>query len=367
MKVLFKFLFFLFLHSPFSYSQDYCLRFFGNGVNDIDRVKIPIDDQQKLINIGESFTIEFQLKYSLSENPLGAQAMQGQNDDWTLGHIIIDRDIFGVGDYGDFGISIAAGRLCFGVNNSSQSFTLITDQVLPENAWNLIAVTRNHISGEMKIFINGVLSASYTDGPQGNISYRIGRPTNFANDPFLVIAAEKHDYDKNTYPSFSGFLDNIRISNIVRYNNNYQPSEYIADSFTVAFYDFNEGSGNIVYDKSFLGLIRSNGLLMYGGNPPGPVYFLKSQTNLNEFASQDQERYLDIYPQPARSLIYLKTNFELSKFEFYNLLGEKINFEIKQSSNNLKVINLNELSNGIYIIKYFDNEKFQTKKFILNK
>ena len=279
-------LFFLFLVMiSSSFSQDYCLRFYGNGVNDIDRVKIPIDNEQKLINIGGSFTIEFELKYTLSENPLGSSATQGSNDDWTLGHIILDRDIFGPGDYGDYGISLAAGRLCFGVNNGSQSYTIITNQVVPENTWNTIAVTRNQTSGEMRIFINGVLITSYSNGPTGNISYRLGRATSYQNDPFLVIGAEKHDYNNTQYPSFSGFLDNIRISNIIRYSSNYQVSSYSADSSTVAFYDFNEGTGDTVYDGAYIGVVKSHGIRKFGGTPAGPVYVLKSQASFNWFYS----------------------------------------------------------------------------------
>jgi len=274
-------LFLFFIINFYSFSQDYCLRFYGNGVNDIDRVKIPIDNSQKLINIGGSFTIEFELKYLLSENQLGSSATQGSNDDWTLGHIILDRDIFGAGDYGDYGISIAAGRLCFGVNNGSQSYTLITNQVVPENTWNSIAVTRNQTNGEMRIFINGILLASYSNGPTGDISYRLGRNTSYPNDPFLVIGAEKHDYNNTQYPSFSGFIDNIRISNTIRYVNNYQPISYSADSSTVAFYDFNEGVGDTVYDGAFIGVVKSNGIRKFGGNPAGPVYVLKSQASQN--------------------------------------------------------------------------------------
>jgi hypothetical protein len=285
-------------------SQDKCLRFFGNGTNDIDRVKIHITSQTQPINIGNSFTIEFQIKALLSENPLGTTATQGSNDDWTLGHIIIDRDIFGNGDYGDYGISLTGGRVAFGVNNGSQSFTIITSSQIPENQWVHVAVTRDHSTGQMRIYVNGVQSASGT-GPTGNISYRVGRSTSWGNDPYIVIGAEKHDYDPNTYPSFRGFLDNIRFSNIIRYTSNFTPTSYSADANTVAFYNFDNDVGDIVYDGASN---PTNGARNYGGTPAGPIYVgkndsifaIQASTNLTTPGSNNN---------PIICLHYIKSNY----------------------------------------------------------
>ncbi len=301
------------------FSQDYCLRFFGNGTNDIDRVKIDITQSGKLINIGGDFTIEFEIKAKLSDNPLGSSATTGSNDDWTLGHIIIDRDIFGEGDYGDFGISLANGRVAFGVNKGNNSYTLITSQQIPDNQWVWVAVTRNSTNGNMAIFINGEKKAECNNGPTGNISYNIGRTTSWPNsDPYLVIAAEKHDYDNNNYPSFRGHIDNLRISNVVRYTSDYTPTTINADNNTVAFYDFNEGGGNILYDKATISTVKSDGQIKYGGFPYGPIWILRNtnfdQTifnNKNDFIANlssnyftnDFNSYADYTSNPTNNII----------------------------------------------------------------
>jgi len=49
------------------------------------------------------------MRAQAAQNPLGTSATSGPNDDWTLGHVIVDRDISGSGDYGDYGISLAGG------------------------------------------------------------------------------------------------------------------------------------------------------------------------------------------------------------------------------------------------------------------
>lgn len=259
--------------------SNYCLRFYGNGQNDIDRVKIPIDNPHRPLDFGESFTIEFQLKATLQDNPMGGNASEGYNDDWTLGHVIIDRDIFGPGDHGDYGISLAGGRIAFGVNNGSQSYTIISNTNIADGNWHHVAITRNHFNGEMSIFINGQLDKTFVSGVTGDISYRDGRSTNWPNDPFLVIGAEKHDYDNTTYPSFNGMIDEIRFSSTARYNTNYSPQiRLTCDQSTIALYHLDEGQGNTIYDACNPDNNLHQGSIHYGGNPAGPVWMINDLT-----------------------------------------------------------------------------------------
>ncbi len=89
------------------------LRFFGNGVNDIDRVKIPIDDPQNNdpgppVDVGaEDFTIDFWMRAEAANNTAGP-IDDGGDERWVTGNIIIDRDIWN-GSEADWGISIAGG------------------------------------------------------------------------------------------------------------------------------------------------------------------------------------------------------------------------------------------------------------------
>jgi hypothetical protein len=252
----------------FVFSQNYALRFFGNGEGDIDRVKIPIDNPPKNANVGNDFTIEFQMKATITDNPLGSNASEGENDDWTLGHIIIDRDIFGPGDYGDYGLSLANGKIAFGVNNGTDSYTAISETFVADGNWHHIAVTRNSESGVIQIFIDGILDKSVSTNVTGNISYRNGRDVNWPNEPYIVLCAEKHDYDNSNYPSYNGILDELRISNIIRYSSNYTPLLILPDDdFTMALYHFDEGSGNLLNDQAVISGNGSHGIIKYGGNP----------------------------------------------------------------------------------------------------
>jgi len=262
------------------FPQNYAVRFYGHGTNDIDRIKIPLDNPDRKLDVGFDFTIEFQMKALLADNPKGTSATQGYNDDWTLGHVIVDRDIFGGGDYGDYGISLANGRIAFGVNNGTSSYTLIGASNVADGSWHHIAVTRNSATGAMQIFVDGANDDSFSSGVTGNVSYRDGRPiteNKWFNEPYIVIGAEKHDYDNSNYPSFNGYFDEFRISNTVRYATSYSPVEkFTDDANTMALYHFDEGTGTTITDVSFTGGTTTNGTIYYGGSSPsGPEWNLR--------------------------------------------------------------------------------------------
>lgn len=252
----------------------YSLRFYGTGAGDIDRVKIPISNTQGIslpVNIGATdFTIEFWMRFVPGENTSGP-CTEGE-DTWIYGNILFDRDIFGAPDYGDFGISLYGGRIAFGVHNGASGYTICSNGTLAAGQWHHVAVTRR-TNGEMRIFVNGTLSRS-ASGPAGNISYRIGRPVSWPNEPYLMIGAEKHDYDPNTYPSFSGWIDEVRISSIVRYTANFTPpnAPFAPDVHTVGLYHLDEGSGTTVLDSSGAPGGPSHGERRVGGPNNGPTY-----------------------------------------------------------------------------------------------
>lgn len=82
--------------------------------------------------------------------------------------------------------------------------------------------------------------------------YRDGRAAQWLNEPYLVIGVEKHDYDRITYPSFNGWIDEVRISNALRYTASFaRPTQpFTPDALTAALYYFDEGTGLIVNDTS---------------------------------------------------------------------------------------------------------------------
>jgi hypothetical protein len=256
-------------------AQEYSLRFYGHGPNDIDRVKIPIDNPHRPVDVTHNFTIEFWMRALPGENTANTCAA----NQWYYANIMIDRDIFGDGDYGDYGIALGDRRIVVGVQVGNNTTTGVCgNTIVDDGIWRHIAITRNASDGRVRLFVNGVLDATSPTSPNtGNISYRDGRYTAYPNsDPFLVLGAEKHDYPGSLY--YSGWLDEMRISNIIRYTSNFTPpsAPFTTDANTVGLYHFNEGSGTTLTDVSGASGGPSNGTLMIGGNPPGPAWSTSS-------------------------------------------------------------------------------------------
>ena len=262
----------------------YALRFHGNGANDIDRVKIQIDDPATTTpgppaDIGATdFTLEFWLKATAAENSASA-VLCGANDNWIYGNIVVDRDRYNQGR--SFGLSIAGGVVVFGVRgDGTGSRTICGATNVLDGQWHHVAVQRRRADGWLWLYVDGRLEAQ-ADGPDGDVSYPDdGVPGNFCGGPcvddvYLVFGAEKHDAGPQ-FPSFAGWLDEVRLSNVLRYTVDFtRPSApFVTDLNTVALYHFDEGSGDVITDSSGAAGGPSNGVRRFGGVPPGPEWVL---------------------------------------------------------------------------------------------
>ena len=259
----------------------YMLRFNGNGRGDEDRLKITIDPHVPA-DIGGDFTVEWWMKSDLADNPTAA-CTSGAHEGFRQGNMIFDRDIEDP-TYGDFGVSLAGGRIAVGVSNGSEQVTLCGVRSVADGAWHHIVITRESSSGNLRIFINGSLDTE-TYGPTGDIQYPDGYSAPQTTDRVLVIAANKYSLtDTDYFPAFNGFLDEIRLSNVIRYHSNFpRPIHpYETDANTVALFHFDEGYGDTLYDTSSHSGGPSDAHRFYGGDPNGPEWFTSDLTVMVE-------------------------------------------------------------------------------------
>jgi hypothetical protein len=159
---------------------------------------------------------------------------------WITGNVVLDRDRWPVSgaDGRDFGLAVdRTGRVAFGLDTGAGSITLCTSGVdVLDGAWHHVAVQRAVGSGRVRIFVDGVSRAA-TVGPSGTISYPVGfagvpRPW----DAYLVLGAEKHDAGRASYPSFAGWIDEVRVSVGLRYpTSGFTPrtTPFVVDATTV--------------------------------------------------------------------------------------------------------------------------------------
>lgn len=252
------------VHAMAAHAEGFALEFFGTGSGDIDRVKIPLEPDGP-VNVGGDLTIEFWLKAPPGVN---AGVVRTGLDGWITGNILIDRDVYYAGDHGDYGLSLGGGRLAFGLAVGGEGQTMVGATDLADGSWRHVAVTREKETGRMCLYVDGKLDAEGV-GPPGDARYRVGRATDWPNsDPFLVLGAEKHDAGPE-YPSFHGLLDDLRISDVVRYTESFTPPTGPAetDDHTVLLLRFDEGEGDITHDSS---PHSRHGQIRIGGPHRGP-------------------------------------------------------------------------------------------------
>jgi hypothetical protein len=237
-------------------TSGFSIRFYGfhnsdHEAPDSDRIKIPLGNinsngeltSSRPVNVSGDMTLEFWMKANPGDNDAP------NCDGWYYGNIIIDRDIFGNGDYGDYGVAICDGKLVVGFSVGSDDRLLKGHVTVTDGQWHHVAVTRAN-SGLVRLYIDGQLDNEML-GPSGRIDYRLNRSTSYPNsDPYLVLGAEKHDYPGSRY--YNGWLDDLRLSNVVRYSGSFSrpTAPHTLDSNTIALYRFDEGSGTTINDST---------------------------------------------------------------------------------------------------------------------
>ena len=246
------------------------LHFFGTGSGDVDRVKFPLDAPPHAIDVGGDLTLELWMK-TAAGNTSGTCATG--NDGWINGNIIVDRDVFGPGDHGDYGLSLfgSGGRLAFGVSVGGAGNTICGSHNVADGAWHHVAATRA-ASGALALWVDGQLDGSGS-GPAGDVSYADGRTTMHPADPFLVLGAEKHDAGAG-FPSYHGWVDELRLSTIIRYAAPFtRPSApWTTDAGTVGLWHFDEGNGETIVDSSGINGPSNDGVRRVGGPSNGPQW-----------------------------------------------------------------------------------------------
>jgi serine/threonine protein kinase len=112
---------------------------------------------------------------------------------------------------------------------------------------------RTHLVGqwngrELQLFVNGCR----TPGP---LSFR--NLSSQSVDTFLTRALQSASADQFTLGRrgvgksvVGGLIDRFRLSRGVRYLEDFEPSDFVADEETVVLYDFHEGAGDVLHDVS---------------------------------------------------------------------------------------------------------------------
>ncbi len=249
----------------------HALRFYGNAASQIDRVRIPLEDgasTQYPVNVGAGdFTVEAWLRCAYADN-----ASTATDEDARYSNIVYDRDSWGEQRGHVWGVTRSGGSLvaCFGQAGSGGAWsTIFSTSDIGDGEWHHVAVTRNQSTGQVRIWVDGASEASGTYDTT-DWSFPAGHTVALGQDnEYAVIGTEKHDVGYG----YNGQVDELRISDIVRYTATFAPGRrFEPDGDAVGLYHLDDASGTVASDSATVAGAPTNGQLLVGGSPSGPVW-----------------------------------------------------------------------------------------------
>ncbi len=104
---------------------------------------------------------------------------------------------------------------------------------------------------------------------------------------------------------------------------------------------------------------RSEWTMVASPECPEGIFDFVNSLSANDFTSNSSKDFV-LYPNPAKNTLSLKSNLEIEKIIISDLTGKVI---ITQLNNSTK-IDVEKLSEGLYIIEVFSAKGKVTKKFI---
>ena len=80
--------------------------------------------------------------------------------------------------------------------------------------------------------------------------------------------------------------------------------------------------------------------------------------------NESQSNNLHIYPNPTTGDLFISSNIKINNISVYNIIGKEVISDAKTNNN---ILDISQLSNGVYFIKMSMNNATVTKKIILSK
>ena len=77
-----------------------------------------------------------------------------------------------------------------------------------------------------------------------------------------------------------------------------------------------------------------------------------------------EENYVTIYPNPASSVVNIKSDYQIQSIVLLDYTGKKIS-EV-QVADNLYVMNTSQLNSGVYLFRVITEKGIEVKQIIIN-
>ncbi|MCK4718831.1 MAG: LamG domain-containing protein, partial [Thermoplasmata archaeon] len=187
------------------YYADWTSGIFGNALSFYDRADVvnyipaSFDD-----DIGDSLTVEVMVKWN-GHHP---------NNPYQGSYIMDARDL--EGERGGFILFLdPAGLVKFYAGHDTGPEYVISENPIPIGEWTHVAVVLDHDASELRVYINGLEdSFAVANSPYNDIDY--GRVA-IGNNRYGTPGGDRQ------HANFNGVIDELRVSNTVRYGGNQPP------------------------------------------------------------------------------------------------------------------------------------------------
>lgn len=165
-------------------------------------------------------------------------------------------------------------------------------------------------------------------------------------------------------------IDEVRLDDILTYGTRFLPETgnelfAIGNNFSITFPEIIKGLEGIVLGNTF---VFNNKLYAYvfTHSYGWQVWYMgegrESEKSLNEENTVSEEDDVILFPNPVENLLFLNSSTP-SHYQIINNTGQVVREgELKPQ----QAINFENLSEGLYIIQFFDGEKIFSKKVIKN-
>ena len=237
---------------------NYALYF--DGVNDYVEI-----DQAPSLNVCASFTIEFWMKTSTPAQKWTRVLEKGSWDEYYVGF------------YGNSGKMSGALRTSIPGGSAMTTPVGPSTTILVKDKWYHVAAT-----------YDGATAKIYIDGVEENSKSTTAAPRSLI---YSLILGAKKTKDVTEY-HYQGYLDELRIWNVARSKteivNNINKTLTGSEANLVAYYPFNEGTGQIAGDKTANGNQGRLGNLT-SADDADPAWVLSDRTVASAMESSSTE------------------------------------------------------------------------------
>ncbi len=240
-----------------------------------------------------------------------------------------------------------------GAGGFNNIFVNTIDNVITIGEWNHIVAINNSVTNTFKMYVNGV---------DVTLEATAALPALEVNPVSGTYVANMYlGYASSTYTNAT--FDKVRIKkeaiDIATTQTSITSAAYAVDAKTVALFNFNEGTGTT--SKNEVNNADIN--LAAGVAPALPATWVDVAATAVKTANMVA---LKIYPNPAIETVEINTNSNavLNSVSISDLTG-KIVKNLELLNQNKQIINVKDLSKGIYFIKIQSSEGEVSRKLVI--